>query len=99
MRYELAREFQVQALLDETLEIIDDPSGYLVERVQANGRVVVVWDRKQLPRCRLRMRGPHVGSGPVAAFEVWRSALRGSRNKIGIRMKPRRHDLAGLQPE
>jgi hypothetical protein len=53
-QYEIAREFPVQALLDETIEIIDDPSGYLVERVQANGRVVVVWDRKQLPRCRLR---------------------------------------------
>jgi hypothetical protein len=54
-QYEIAREFPVQALLDETIEIIDDPSGYLVERVQANGKVVVVWDRKQLPRCRLRM--------------------------------------------
>jgi hypothetical protein len=53
-QYELARDFAVEALLDETIEIIDDPSGYLVERVQANGRVVVVWDRKQLPRCRLR---------------------------------------------
>jgi hypothetical protein len=53
--YEIAREFPVQALLDETIEIVDDPSGYLVERVQANGRVVVVWDRKQLPRCLLRI--------------------------------------------
>ena len=52
--YELAREFAVEALLDETIDIIDDPSGYLVERVQANGRVVVIWDRKQLPRCVLR---------------------------------------------
>ncbi|MFZ1093025.1 MAG: hypothetical protein WAN75_28015, partial [Xanthobacteraceae bacterium] len=52
--YELAREFAVEALLDETIEIVDDPSGYLVERVQANGRVVLVRDRKQLPRCRLR---------------------------------------------
>ncbi|MFZ1097586.1 MAG: terminase small subunit protein [Xanthobacteraceae bacterium] len=52
--YEIAREFPVQALLDETIEIIDDTSGYLVERVQANGRVVVIWDRKQLPRCVLR---------------------------------------------
>ena len=54
-QYKIAREFPVQALLDETIEIIDDPSGYLVERVQANGKVAVVWDRKQLPRCRLRM--------------------------------------------
>jgi hypothetical protein len=54
-QYEIARDFAVEALLDETIEIIDDPSGYLVERVQANGKVVVVWDRKQLPRCRLRM--------------------------------------------
>jgi hypothetical protein len=53
-QYEIARDFAVEALLDETIEIIDDPSGYLVERVQANGRVVVVWDHKQLPRCRLR---------------------------------------------
>jgi hypothetical protein len=53
-RYEIARDFAVEALLDETIEIIDDFSGYLVERVQANGRVVVVWDCKQLPRCRLR---------------------------------------------
>jgi len=53
-QYEIARDFAVEALLDETIEIIDDFSGYLVERVQANGRVVVVWDRKQLPRCRLR---------------------------------------------
>src|SRR5260370_28198779 len=54
-QYEIARDFAVEALLDETIEIIDDFSGYLVERVQANGRVVVVWDRKQLHRCRLRM--------------------------------------------
>ena len=53
-QYEIARDLAVEALLDETIEIIDDPSGYLVERVQANGRVVVVWDRKQLPRCLLR---------------------------------------------
>jgi hypothetical protein len=53
-QYEIAREFPVQTLLDETIDIIDDPSGYLVERVQANGKVVVLWDRKQLPRCRLR---------------------------------------------
>jgi hypothetical protein len=52
--YELARGFQAQDLLDESLEIIDDSSGYWVEKVQANGRVVVVEDRKQLPRCRLR---------------------------------------------
>ena len=54
-QYEIARDLAVEALLDETIEIIDDPSGYLVERVQANGRVVVVWDRKQLPRCLLRI--------------------------------------------
>jgi hypothetical protein len=54
-QYEIAREFPVQALLDETIEIIDDPSGRLVERVQANGRVVVVRDRKHLPRCLLRI--------------------------------------------
>jgi hypothetical protein len=54
-RYEIARDLAVETLLDETIEIIDDPSGYLVERVQANGRVVVVWDRKQLPRCLLRI--------------------------------------------
>ena len=52
--YELAHEFAVEALLDETLDIVDDPGGYLVERVGANGKVVVVWDRKQLPRCVLR---------------------------------------------
>src|SRR6202022_893768 len=57
-RYEIARDLAVEALLDETIEIVDDPSGYLVERVQANGRVVVVWDRKQLPRCRLRPECP-----------------------------------------
>jgi hypothetical protein len=54
-QYEIARDFAVEALLDETIEIVDDFSGYLVERVQANGKVVVVWDRKQLPRCRLRI--------------------------------------------
>ena len=53
-QYEIARDLAVEALLDETIEIVDDPSGYLVERVQANGRVVVIWDRKQLPRCVLR---------------------------------------------
>jgi hypothetical protein len=53
-QYEIARDLAVEALLDETIDIIDDPGGYLVERVQANGKVVVVWDRKQLPRCRLR---------------------------------------------
>ena len=52
--YELARGFQAEGLMDESLDIIDDTSGYLVERVQANGRVVLVRDRKQLPRCRLR---------------------------------------------
>jgi hypothetical protein len=54
-QYEIARDLAVEALLDETIEIVDDFSGYLVERVQANGKVVVVWDRKQLPRCRLRI--------------------------------------------
>jgi hypothetical protein len=54
-QYEIARDFAVEALLDETIEIVDDFSGYLVERVQANGKVVVVWDRKQQPRCRLRI--------------------------------------------
>ena len=54
LRYELARGFQAQDLLDESLEIIDDYSGHWVEKVQANGKVVVVADRKQLPRCRLR---------------------------------------------
>jgi len=53
-QYEIARDLAVEALLDETIDIIDDPSGYLVERVQANGRVVVIWDCKQLPRCVLR---------------------------------------------
>jgi hypothetical protein len=54
LEYELARGFQAQYLLEESLEIIDDRSGYRVEKVQANGKVVVVADRKQLPRCRLR---------------------------------------------
>jgi hypothetical protein len=73
-QYEIAREFPVQALLDETIEIIDDFSGYLVERVQANGRVVVVWDRKQLPRCRLRMDVRmwvvHAGPRPAGALRA-----------------------------
>jgi hypothetical protein len=53
-RYELARGFQAQEMLEESVEIADDGSGLWVEKVQANARVVVA-DRKHLARCRLRI--------------------------------------------
>jgi hypothetical protein len=48
------RNLQFDALLDETLAIVDDARGYRVERVRWDGKVVTVCDRNYLVRSRLR---------------------------------------------
>jgi hypothetical protein len=53
--YASAREFQINDLFEEILEIARDDRGDRVEKVRADGRVVMVGDRKQLARCRLRI--------------------------------------------
>jgi hypothetical protein len=53
--YTLAREFQAEDLLDEILEIACNTSGDWVEKVRANGRVVMVADREAIARLRLRI--------------------------------------------
>jgi hypothetical protein len=53
--YTRAREFQAEDLLDEILEIACNTSGDWVEKVRANGRVVMVADREAIARLRLRI--------------------------------------------
>jgi hypothetical protein len=54
-RYAFAREFQAYCISDDAIDVADDASGDWVEKVRANGRVVRGRDRKNLPRCRLRI--------------------------------------------
>jgi len=58
-RYAFAREFQAQCIGDEMFEIIDAMSSPWVEKVRANGRVVLGRDRKSVPRCLLRLEVRH----------------------------------------
>jgi hypothetical protein len=53
--YTSAREFQEDGFLEEIIAIARDCSGDRVEKVRANGRVVMVADPKHLARCRLRI--------------------------------------------
>jgi len=53
--YARAREFQAHCISDDAIDVADDASGDWVEKVRANGRVVRGPDRKNLPRCRLRI--------------------------------------------
>jgi hypothetical protein len=53
--YAHAREFQAHCISDDAIDVADDASGDWVEKVSANGRVVRGPDRKNLPRCRLRI--------------------------------------------
>jgi Bacteriophage Sf6, terminase small subunit-like len=54
-RYAFAREFQAHCISDEVIDLADAVSTEWVEKVRANGRVVRGRDRKNLPRCRLRI--------------------------------------------
>src|SRR4029077_11679639 len=53
--YARAREFQAHCISDDAIDVADDASGDWGEKVRANGRVVRGPDRKNLPRCRLRI--------------------------------------------
>jgi hypothetical protein len=53
--YTSAREFQEDLLLEEIIELARDSSGDSVEKVRANGRVVMVANPKHLARSRLRI--------------------------------------------
>jgi hypothetical protein len=53
-RYESARAAQAEDLLWETIDVIDGAQGR-VEWVRANRKVVMAWDRYELPRCLLRV--------------------------------------------
>jgi hypothetical protein len=55
-RYALARELQALCIAEETIELADAVSTQWVEKVRANGRVVHGPDRKNIPRCRLRIK-------------------------------------------
>jgi hypothetical protein len=53
--YARAREFQAHCISDDAIDVADDASGDWVEKVRASGRVVRGPNRKNLPRCRLRI--------------------------------------------
>jgi hypothetical protein len=53
--YTFAREFQEDGFIEEIIAIARDSSGDRVEKVRANGRVVMIANPKQLARCRLRI--------------------------------------------
>jgi hypothetical protein len=57
--YAFAREFQANCIYEETIDLIDEMSTQWVEKVRANGRVVRGPDRKNLPRCLLRIEVRH----------------------------------------
>jgi hypothetical protein len=65
--YAFTREFQAHGILDECLELVDELSVDLVEKVRANGRVVHARDRKRLPRCRLRLKVRHLVADALLA--------------------------------
>jgi hypothetical protein len=52
--YAAARKFQADGLYADIFDVVDDASGDRVERVRSDGRVVVVFDRNNLARSRLR---------------------------------------------
>jgi hypothetical protein len=54
-RYAFARQFQAHCIAREVIELVDAASTQWVEKVRANGRVVRGPNRKNLPRCRLRI--------------------------------------------
>ena len=53
--YARTRQFQADCISDDTIDLADAVSTQWVEKVRANGRVVRGPDRKNLPRCRLRI--------------------------------------------
>jgi hypothetical protein len=53
--YAFTREDHAERLLYEGVEIARDSGGDRVEKVRANGRVVMVANPKHLARCRLRI--------------------------------------------
>jgi hypothetical protein len=53
-QYQSALQGRAEDLACEAIEIVDDSKGDYVEKVGANGKVVTVFDRYNLARCRLR---------------------------------------------
>ena len=54
--YAFAREWLVEGLMDEILEIVDDSSGDYVEKTGVDGKVTRVVDRKHIEHRRLRIK-------------------------------------------
>jgi hypothetical protein len=54
-QYAFAREWQADCLVDRILEIARDSSGDWVEKVQPDGKVVLVVDHENIARSRLRI--------------------------------------------
>jgi len=54
-QYAFAREWQTDRLVDRILEIARDSSGDWVEKVQPDGKVVLVVDHENIARSRLRI--------------------------------------------
>jgi hypothetical protein len=61
-QYELARQFQVEELMDEILEIADNCTGDRVKKIGTDGRTVMVSNRENIKIARLRIytRWQHV---------------------------------------
>jgi hypothetical protein len=53
--YGSARECQAECLLDEILKIARDSSGDWIEKIQPDGKVVLVVDHENIARSRLRI--------------------------------------------
>jgi len=58
-QYRLAKQLQIEDLLDETLEIADDSSGDWTERMDPDGKRYRVFNRDNVRRAKLRCDARH----------------------------------------
>src|ERR1700720_3675520 len=79
--YTLACELRAEDLADEMIEIADDPCVW-VEKIGADGRVVMVLDHENLARVRLRMEGPGAAGRAEGAEKIRQPALKGIRVQL-----------------
>ena len=66
--YELARALQAEGLMDESLDIIDDTSGYPGRAGSGEWKGGTGPGSQATPPLPIEGRCPHVGSGAVGAF-------------------------------
>ena len=67
--YGIARDYQMEDLMDEILEIADDDSGDHVKKTGAAGKASWVFNREHLEDCRRRIR-------PVGGYwPTWRLSM------------------------